>query len=244
MASLVGSHLVNPPPLENRLAISGITRAALIFGAGLLLGVHPLSLAHGRPAPPADDDCRSLLDFVTGYVERNYAGFPDKVTPSDREGYEGQKAALRSRSATAVSDMQCEELLVDYLNHFADPHLSIVYAPATASALAEEEAIPERFSGWPTRSVSESDVRRYLDGVESVLSPIEGIWTPVGTDYRYAILPAASGGEGYEAVTLQADGVWWRPGQVKATFMPNGPNEYEVAYYLRDHSLRNESARV
>ena len=228
--------------MENRLVKSRIMRIVPILGAGLLLAAP--SLAQDRPIPSSDGDCRALFDFVTGYVERNYAGFPDKVTPSDREGYEGHKAALLPRAATATSDTQCRELLVDYVDYFSDPHLRIVHAPAAASVATGENAVRERFADWPTRSVSESDIRGYLDGLESGAAPIEGIWSPVGTDYRFAIVPAASGRGDYEAVTLSADGIWWRPGQVKAKFVPIGPDEYRVDYYLRDHSLRSDEASV
>src|SRR5690554_1997283 len=160
--SSVDDHQVTAS-MEKRRVTPGIMRISLMLGMCLLMAAP--SLALDQPMRSLEDGSSLLLEIVTGYVERNYAGIPNKVTASDRQGYERHKAALLPRATTAISTLECDRLLVDYLEYFSDPHLSIVLDPAKAGTATGEGAIRERLANPPTRSVTESDVRSYLDGL-------------------------------------------------------------------------------
>jgi hypothetical protein len=219
------------------------------------------------PGAAAADTCECAASFahVTGYVERNYAGFPDKVTAATRAEYAAARDALGARAAAvpAGDDAACHALLVAYIDLFRDRHLSVSYRPAPPAGGAGagaggdaappgDDAIRARFADRPARAVTEEEARALLAQRQQVRSPIEGIWEMVGADYRLAVLPPAPaelpGGppapRRYEAVTLRADGAWWVPGQIKARLEETGPGRFAVEFFMRDHTPRGTTAEL
>lgn len=183
--------------------------------------------------------CGEVLAFVQDYVERNYAGFPNKVREADRKPYEEHKAAVRARAGEAAGEAECHGLLREYIGFFRDPHLSVSYRATPAGY--DQGRTPS--AGRPLRQVSEPEVRGYLDRAGDELSPVEGIWEIVGADYRIAVIPDGTAEGRYEAVILKTDAASWAPGQIKATLGQTAAGEYRVDYYMGDHSLREETAR-
>jgi hypothetical protein len=58
--------------------------------------------------------CAEVLAYIADYVERNYAGFPDKASGADRQRHDDFLAGLRPRAAAVTSDDECHGLLREY----------------------------------------------------------------------------------------------------------------------------------
>jgi hypothetical protein len=66
-------------------------------------------------------DCKTLLSEATNIVERNYAGFQEKVPLKKSVFYERFKQKLLTRAM--AKKIECIEILHEYLSFFKDPHL-------------------------------------------------------------------------------------------------------------------------
>jgi hypothetical protein len=210
--------------------------------ASLLLLVPSVLQAQQSAAPACE--CERTLAFVADYVERNYAGFPDKVTPATRPAYRRLRAELSGQAREARTDAACHPVLARYVEFFRDRHLSVSFENSSSGGAGGAAAIRARFADWPSRPLPEAEVRAYLDRHRDDLAPPEGIWEAVGADYRLAVLRSPEGEGRYDAVVLRADSVWWTPGQVKAKLRRTAPGEYATEFYMRDHTPRATAARA
>ncbi|HYO15764.1 MAG TPA: S41 family peptidase [Thermoanaerobaculia bacterium] len=210
---------------------------------GIILG-----LATATPEPARECGCLTALDFLSGQLERNYAGFHDKVTPETRAGYDGLVQRLREQARITAEGADCEALLREWTGFFKDGHMQVAAQPAGGAAPPGEEdpaAIRARFASWDKVALTEEAARKSFAEKGAALDPIEGIWEVVpNSRYRMAILRSPTPQRDFVAVILAADGVWWTPGQVKATYTAAGPGRYESRFYYRDHSERTFTTRV
>jgi len=219
-----------------------ILGSAVIFWLGLLPpSVRP---AHESASSLTACACGEVFAFVADYVERNYAGFADKVTEAHRARYETLRSGLHVRARGTSAESECDALLREYVGFFRDPHLALSRHTTTTESSATDDGIRERFADWPVRQASEPAVREYVDNASHDLDPIEGVWEIVNADHRLAVIADESTSGRYHAITLRADSVWWVPGQIKATFERTGPGAYRTDFYTRDRSLREEVARL
>ena len=65
------------------------------------------------------------FDFVVDTIEKNYAGFPSKVTKSSLDAYEFLKTSLRESYLHTEDLKKQEEVLNEFLSFFSDKHISI-----------------------------------------------------------------------------------------------------------------------
>lgn len=210
--------------------------------AGIVLG-----LAMAAQEPARDCSCLNTLDFLSGKLEANYAGFQDKVTPETRAEYDGLVRRLRERARTAAGGEECEALLQEWVAFFKDGHMQVSAQPAGGAAPAAGEdpaAIRARFANWDRVEITEEAARKSFAEKGAALDPIEGIWEIPGSSYRMAVVRNPMPQRDFAAVILAADGVWWTPGQVKATYKAAGPGLYESRFFFRDHSGRSFAARL
>lgn len=187
-------------------------------------------------------ECAATLDHVAGYVERNYAGFRDKVPSARRGEYDALRTRLAETASRAADDTACDEVIAEYIAFFGDRHLAVGRSMSDAAQPESDDAVRARFASWPARTVGEEEYRVRLSNRQPAGDALDGIWEIVGADYRMAMVPADS--DTWEAVILQADGVWWTEGQVKGRFRRVGSGRFEVVTYLRDHTPVREMATL
>lgn len=195
-------------------------------------------LATGLPGTGAAQscDCMAALDSAVTIVSDNYSGWRDKVTPTTRDSLDRHTRRLRTRAASGVTEEQCIELIREWLAWFEDGHVLVTLASPPTPGVRDTTAagIRAHFAAWERVELDLETARRYLDAPNRTLDPIEGIWeTYAGLHYRFAVVPAPDG-DGFVAVVLEADSVWWVPGQVKVRFTKTADG-YSAVYYSHQH---------
>ncbi len=207
----------------------------------LLIGI----LASCQAGYAQSCDCPAEFDLAVRKVEANYAGYPDKVITENEAALRRLTNDLQEKAATINDPVQCALLIEDWMAFFRDQHLYIVYQSDEALDPKDTAAIRKRFAGTETLVVDEAALRQKWASAATDRDPIEGIWITDDSTYRMAIVRNETPRRTFAAVILAADGVFWRPGMVKAEFQPSGePGRYDLIYYMRNHSHRRTTAKI
>ena len=69
--------------------------------------------------------CTKNLDFTISKMEKNYAGFRDKVTEQTRSSYEAHTDSMRLKAAAIQSDSACMRTCYKWIRWFKDNHISM-----------------------------------------------------------------------------------------------------------------------
>ena len=178
-------------------------------------------------------DCGEALAFLNKKIAQNYSGFKDKVTSYNQNEFNKYNLRWERMADTIRTDTACLTLLRNWTKWFKDGHIQLsMYAPPP-------EELRRRYANWEKIPVSEAKLRHNWQN--GTVKPIEGIWEDQGKNYTCAILPNRNRKKNrdYAAVVLQGDSSWWMPGQVKFELLSTAQNnQYQVNYYMRNHSLR------
>jgi C-terminal processing protease CtpA/Prc len=82
------------------------------------------------------------FDFVVDTIERNYAGFPSKVTGQTQIAFTAHTAAIRKSYLDAKDHAEQEKLLNAFLDYFNDKHISIQANLTTSVEVDDTESYP------------------------------------------------------------------------------------------------------
>ena len=86
----------------------------------ITLSIGALFPLHAQRCP-----CTKNLDFAVSKMEKNYAGFRDKVTDLSRSSYQAHTDSLRAKAAGIQSDTACMRLCLKWIRWFKDNHISM-----------------------------------------------------------------------------------------------------------------------
>ncbi|HYE56383.1 MAG TPA: S41 family peptidase, partial [Chitinophagaceae bacterium] len=172
-------------------------------------------------------DCKTALTYTIGKVEKNYAGFKDKVNEKTRSHYQKFTDSTLRLASTPVYQRQdsCYNLIGRWTGYMKDGHLSI----SIAANVIGVDSVRRYFSSWPSVKHTEASFTNYLQRKKSL--PLEGVWKNEEGNYRVGIIHLNGK---YKAFVLKADSVFWMPGQIKFEFSPAG-KEHRGTFYLHDH---------
>jgi hypothetical protein len=75
--------------------------------------------------PTTGDQCLTDVDAAAGLLQRNYAGYQDKVAALGKGRVENNLAVARRLASEAPSDAECDEVMKEWLFSFRDGHVSV-----------------------------------------------------------------------------------------------------------------------
>lgn len=170
--------------------------------------------------------CLEELEFLMEKTKQNYIGYQQKV--SNNISYRPFADSLQ-KEAKKIYTSNCLPVLQAYTDFFEDPHMMVYFAPEPA----EPQRIRAMFASAEKINLSEADIIKYLN--TSKRDKIEGIWTDDSQTYKIAIFKSRTMTRDFAGIVLQADSIFWMPGQVKIEIKKNSTT-YTANYYFRDHS--------
>ncbi|MBX2891054.1 MAG: hypothetical protein KF734_09030 [Saprospiraceae bacterium] len=182
--------------------------------------------------------CTEQFDWLRQKLALNYSGYRDKVTSHNQAEFDRHTVDFREKINQAQSDTACLRLMRDWAQWFRDGHVQLYQKTGAVSDNPVE--IRQRFADWENIALSETEARAHLD--QDGRDPVEGIYDMAGGNYRVALVRRESARRDFAAVILQADSVWWMPGQVKFELRQNTPATFDARFFMRDHSMRDAKA--
>lgn len=168
----------------------------------------------------------ATLDSLKAYIERNYAGFADKVNAQTQQVYAAHTKQSAEYAKRAVSPADHYFAINHYLTFFKDQHLYINPPPDTTHV--ENIQLDEK-----------KLQQLYHTGKNS----IEGIYYTGDSVYKVALVKNKKGLRSFAGVILTSKAASWKKGQVKFELIETGVNQYMGIWYNRAHNLLFSSVR-
>jgi hypothetical protein len=215
----------------NKLRISAVLALSVIFSAA------------AQETEPQKCDCESNFEWVRKTFEENDAGFSLVIAQKGEEAYRlhNEKYIEKVRSVNALND--CTPILYQWLTFFRKGHLGIILtqnAPVqanTPTASVNNDSIIRQFAKWETYNYDKVKFYKHLDNLQD--TGMEGVWL----QGIYTIGIVKQNETQYIGFIIEADGVYWRPKQVKLKIdaARQGAN---TLFYMRNHSEMQYNAEL
>lgn len=181
--------------------------------------------SHGQ-----DCTCVNKLQFVKSQIENNYAGFPDKVPPKDRKGYEALSDDFFLRAKEVKRPAVCFALIYEWLQFFRDGHVQVAGNPDNDDDTA---VMRERI-----RNTEVIKLQPWKLAKLKKAKTVEGIYVSDDVTYTIAIMKSKRDYRDFAGVIVSSKTDMWQPGQVKLELKRTGRHNYSAITYFRDHSYR------
>ncbi|SHL16841.1 Peptidase family S41 [Chitinophaga jiangningensis] len=180
-----------------------------------------------------DCNCGQDFRFMVQKVQQNYAGYDDKVTPSNQQRFAELTDSLL-QVAEQSNTYQCLGVLRTWLRFFRDLHMNVFIKEDTSNY----DIIRRAFRQAETVAESPETFTAYLARNAPALDTIEGIWEDETKIYRIGIKKEQQEDSTlFSGFILRADSIFWLPGQIKMKLRKTGDNYRIIAFYTRDHTL-------
>jgi hypothetical protein len=167
-----------------------------------------------------DCDCIKALDSVKQFIEKNYAGNRDKLTPASQKTYASYNARFYGLAKLAKTEAHCLYIIHSWTGFFRDHHIQVVPAQLTGQARTTEQ-----------KAVTPPEIKK----IPKHFLPVEGIYHTADTTYRVALLKSENGFRHYAAVILDSKAAEWKKGDVKFELIRTGKKDFDVIWYDRAH---------
>jgi len=176
-----------------------------------------------------EDNFRHMMDKM----KQNYSGFKDKVTDENRREFEQLTDSLlkQTRGADVAT---CLQLMTAWMDFFKDGHVSV----ALIEDSVNHALIRSLYRNTERVTLNQAQFRSYLDRNKQQLDPLEGIWEDELGLYLVGITREKGKHPGeLTGFVLQADSLFWMPGQIKMKLDGKAGKYRLTAYYNRMHTL-------
>lgn len=178
-----------------------------------------------------DCGCIDNFNHMVSKVEKNYAGYADKVTQVNHSLFVHYTDSL-GRIAARTDERNCVTVLRSWIKFFNDRHMTLAIKGDNPGDSIRIRAL---FANAETQPISRDQLMRYLDGQKDKLDSLEGIWQNEDDAYQIAFIrDRQKKGQEFVGIILRADSVFWLPGQVKARVSKHG-RTYRMRYFYNKY---------
>lgn len=158
------------------------------------------------------------------YLEKNYAGFNDKVNSETLDDYFAQVKKFKDLSKQAKKESYCIYTMKKFLTFFDDNHIQIA---------------SKKKEGIDSILISETEIinipNKKLDALKNS-KQLEGIYFNSDSTYQVALIRNKNDFRDYAGVIVESKATEWTKGQVKIELKKINDTLFDCIYYYRDHS--------
>lgn len=177
-------------------------------------------------------NCQTELTYIKSKIEKNYAGFGDKVNSLTKASYDEQTALALERAKSITKPSYCVALMNDWLKFFKDGHIQI--GRDRISAEVEKNYLEKRRSSVETLKISSSA----LDGLKKSKG-ITGIYENEDTTVRIAVIENKNSYRDYAGVVVMSKSNNWVTGQIILELKFNTSNHAFEGIWLDKYAIPN-----
>lgn len=170
-------------------------------------------------------NCIQGLDSLKNFIEKNYAGAKDKLTPATKKAYTEHTARCLKLARLAKNDGHCLYIYDRWLKFFKDHHIQLNFS-FSAEQLKQQAEATEQQTLTPHQLNQSSSALPFA---------VEGVYFTADTTYKVAVVKSKNGFRDYAGIILSTKATEWNIHQVKFELIETAPKEYDVIWYNRAH---------
>ncbi len=177
------------------------------------------------------------FEWMIKTIEENDAGYQYVIDNKGMEAYKKHNEIFREKIKKIENIDEFHSLLKDWITFFRNEHIGIekLSTGENQQKKINNGEILETFEKTEVFDITLEDFKKYISE-ETKLSNIEGIWES-GIYTIGIIKDTNNASRDYIGFIIEADGLYWRQGQVKIEIFES-QNNYFSKYYMLDHSVR------
>lgn len=190
---------------------------------------------------PETSLCSRNFEEAYKRIEKNYAGWSDKVNPKTQKKFDKITATTKAKVVKISDPAECYFAMSEWFEFFEDGHM-FINIPHPYVKPEEPGALEKRAAKQPMADFASEDAfRKYLDKNKE-LTDIEGIWETDDKNYKLGI---ASAGKGrFEAFLLADRDNLWKAGKVKFKLKQVSGTEFDNEYFYADFTSTSKTSRL
>jgi hypothetical protein len=165
-------------------------------------------------------NCQTELAYVKSKIEKNYAGFSDKVNIKTKASYDYQTALVMEQSKTITKPAYCVALMNEWLKFFKDGHIQI--GRDRISADVEKNYLGQRQSNLERLIISPVTLKALMKS-----KGVTGIYENEDTSVSIAVIENKNSYRDYAGVVVMSRSNNWVAGQIVL----------ELKYNTRNHAF-------
>jgi len=184
-------------------------------------------------------DCSSNLKWLIETFEKNDAGFQYIIDKKGKNAYQAHNKIYINKALAVKTKPECLKLLNDWTEFFRKNHLQVIFNPSKNQKKQEKlskEAIIEKYKNSPKFDIKEKKFKKYISNLKNKDS-FEGIW--LSEPYVIGIVKDTKNpNRDYIGFIITSKIPYWQKNQIKLEIIKNKNGNYDMNYYMGDHSVR------
>lgn len=174
-------------------------------------------------------DCSSSFQWLKKTFEANDAGFKIALQTKGKDAYNAHNKYIETKIKNAKSKDACLKIFNEWVTFFRAGHVYVraINEPKSNIKKPSDEDIINQFKEWERYDFDLDAFKAYLKLKKT--QDYEGIWS--SSPYKIGIKKV---NDVYLGFIIDADGVYWRKGQIKLKINPDGT----AVYFMKNHSAQ------
>ncbi|ACV27600.1 S41 family peptidase [Kangiella koreensis] len=177
------------------------------------------------------NNCHENMKWLIETFSKNDAGYQHIVDKKGTHSINEHNTKHLEHASLIEQPEECEQLMKSLLDYFRTGHIGIRYqAKSSSTEPMSNEQLKLKFQSHAKHPINIAKFEQNI--IQQENKDFEGIWK--SGNYTIGITKAD---DEYIGFIIEADGVYWHPGQIKLHFKESNSN-WSGQFYMRDHSPR------